>query len=255
MKISIVGSGNIAACLGKAFYRAGHEIAEVFSRSAGHAGELAGQVNARPVSRLSQLGTEIDCCLIAVKDDAIEEVAQSLKFTRAVVAHTAGSISMEALAGSSPDYGVFYPFQTFSRDREPDTSQVPFCLEASNAATYERLEQLAASIRGKVYRTDSRQRKVLHLAGAFACNFTNHFYAIAEELLREEGLSFDMVRPLIRETAEKALAVMPREAQTGPAVRNDQKVISAHLALLERKPRLQELYRLISAGILNHRST
>lgn len=250
MRISIIGSGNVATGLGRVFYTAGHEICEVFSRSPEHAAEAARPVNARPVTLLSGLHNDIDLFLIAVKDDAIAEVAATLADAGTAVAHTAGSVPMEILSGCSPDYGVFYPFQTFSRSRQTDIEGVPFCLEASNERTYELLEDLAGSIRGRIYRTDSAQRKALHLAGAFACNFTNHCYALAEELLEQEGLEFEIVKPLIRETAEKALLLGPRQAQTGPAVRNDREVIRGHLELLKSRPAYARLYEQLSESIL-----
>src|SRR5690606_3513059 len=114
---------------------------------------------------------------------------------KVAVAHTAGSVPMGVLSAASPDHGVFYPFQTFSRDREADITRFPCCLEASNPDTARLLESLARSIDARIYQTGSAQRKTLHLAGAFACNFTNHCYTIAEELLRGEGLDFDIIRP------------------------------------------------------------
>lgn len=250
MRISIIGSGNVATGLGRAFYTAGHEICEIFSRSPEHAAEAALPVNARPVTLLSGLRHDVDLFLMAVKDDAIAEVAENLAGTGTAVAHTAGSVPMEVLSGCSPDYGVFYPFQTFSRSRQTDTAGTPFCLEASNRHTYELLESLAESIGGRVYRAGSVQRKALHLAGAFACNFTNHCYALAEELLKQEGLEFEIIKPLIRETTEKALLLGPREAQTGPAVRGDREVIKVHLELLKDRPAYARLYKQLSESIL-----
>ncbi|QEC52716.1 putative short-subunit dehydrogenase-like oxidoreductase (DUF2520 family) [Anseongella ginsenosidimutans] len=251
MRISIIGSGNVATHLGKAFYHSGHEIADICSPSPGHARALASLVNARALTQPSALRKDIDLCLIAVKDDVIEQLASALDFRETVVAHTAGSISMQTLSGSSPYYGVFYPFQTFSAFREPDISRVPFCLEANRQQALERLRELAESIGGKIVEVDSPGRKTLHLAAVFASNFTNHLYALAGELIREKGLPFDIMRSLILETAEKAVNADPFTAQTGPAVRNDQKVIREHLHQLEGQPALKQLYSLLSASILN----
>lgn len=255
MKISIIGSGNVATHLGRALFGSGHEIVDICSPSPGHAEALARQLNARAIMDPLEISTPIDLCLIAVKDDAIEQLASeqltsALDFQSTIVAHTAGSVSMEVLSEVSPNYGVFYPFQTFSRFRETDISHVPFCLEANNRKTMERLAGLVNSIRGKIFEVDSRERKTLHLAAVFANNFTNHLYTIAEELLKTDNLSFDLIRPLILETAEKVLYAAPGEAQTGPAARGDQKVMEGHLQLLEGKPELKELYSLLSANIL-----
>ena len=249
MKISLIGSGNVATHLGKAFQSAGHEIAEVCSRSAENAALLAASLKASALTDLSALSHEVDLLLIAVRDDAIENILAGLNFRKTIVAHTAGSIPMEILGGSSPNYGVFYPFQTFSKIREPELSGLPLCIEASNLETLENLEVLAKSINGRPYRTASAQRQVLHLAAVFACNFSNHLYAVAERLLEQNRLPFDLLRPLIKETAAKALDVSPREAQTGPAARGDRKVIAGHLALLEGQPGLKELYSALTESI------
>lgn len=249
MRISIIGSGNVATHLGKALYASGHEIVDVFSPSAGHAGLLATALNARAITRLWQLSPQVDLCLIAVKDDVIEDLAADLKLSHSMVVHTAGSIPMQVLAASAPAYGVLYPFQTFSKPRQLDITQVPFCLEASDGETLRRLEQLVADLGARSYVLDTDSRKALHLAAVFACNFTNHLYTLAESLLREKAIPFDLLRPLIGETAGKALEGNPFEAQTGPAVRNDQKVIAGHLRQLEGKPELRELYGLLSESI------
>lgn len=251
MRISILGSGNVATHLGRAFFRSGHKIIDVCSPTPGHAASLATELNARAIQKAGDFDQDTDLCLIAVKDDAIEEVARGMGFQKALVAHTAGSIPMEVLKGSAPGYGVFYPFQTFSGFREPDLSEAPFCLEASSPGVMRRLSELAESIRGRAYEVDSAGRRRLHLAAVIACNFTNHLYTLADELLQEQGLSPELLRPLIMETAEKVMEAAPFEAQTGPAVRNDRLVIEDHLRQLEHKPELQELYKLLSASITN----
>lgn len=248
MKISVIGSGNVATHLGNAFYRAGHHVAEVFSRSREHAALLAERVGARAVTDLADLSGDLDLCLIAIKDDAISGVLSALKpaleLSGGILAHTAGSIPLEILKGNARNCGVFYPFQTFSKFREPDFRELPFCIEANNRETFQLLEGLAKGIGGKPYGIDSEQRKTLHLAAVFAANFSNHLYVVAEEMLKEKQLPFDIIRPLIKETAEKVMQSSPFEAQTGPALRGDLDVLESHLSLLGDYPGLKQIYGL-----------
>lgn len=248
MKISIIGSGNVATHLAIAFFRAGHDIVDVCSPSPGHAQALASEVRARAVTQPSQLDPAVDLCLIAVRDDVIADVAAAVTLQRAILVHTAGSVSLEVLS-SHRRIGVFYPFQTFSKGRQLDVAQIPFCLEAGDPETLDQLKMLVESLDATHHELNSAERKALHVAAVFACNFTNHLYALASELLREKGMPFDLLKPLIEETAGKIKERDPLEAQTGPAVRNDLKVINEHLKLLQDKPEFREVYRLLSASI------
>lgn len=248
MKVVIVGAGNVATHLAKALLAANVQIAQVWSYHYANSKLLADQVHATAIENLAVLDKTADICLISVKDDAIAEVAQQLIDFKGVIAHTSGSVNIDVLSGSA-NYGVFYPLQTFSKDKELNFSTVPLCIEANNDTTLQFLKKLANQLSNHVVEIDSEKRKILHLAAVFACNFTNHFYALAEEVLTAHQLEFDILRPLITETAAKVQQSLPLTVQTGPAIRNDEQTLKKHEELLLQQPQLLEIYKIVSESI------
>ena len=244
LNIVLIGAGNVASHLGPALHAAGHRIAHVYSHTLANAEALANTVSATASNSLDQLPNTADLYLIAVKDDALPAVAAQLSLGNQLVAHTSGTKPLSVLEGVSSNIGVFYPLQTFSKAKTVDLSSVPFLIEGS-----ETLETLARQLSNTVQRINSGQRKQLHVAAVFACNFTNHLYAIADALLAENNLSLDLLRPLIKETAEKIEQATPRDMQTGPAIRHDQNVLQEHASLLAQHPEWQQLYQLLSSSI------
>lgn len=249
MDIVLLGSGNVATNLGSALVAAGHRIKQVYSRTETNAQALAETLGAVATTDLARIDARADMYIIAVKDDALGAVAAQLARMQGIVVHTAGSVDMAVLAAHVADYGVLYPLQTFSKAKAVDFSTVPIAVEASREPVWERLEALAGSLSERVFRCDSKQRLSLHVAAVFACNFTNHFYAIAADILNKYGLEFDLIRPLILETARKVMAHQPKDVQTGPAARNDVRTMEKHMELLSADPALAQLYRLISEQI------
>lgn len=254
MDVVVLGSGNVATHFGKALSDAGHRVVQVYSRTKARARILASAVKADAIDELAELDLSADVYLIAVNDDAIGEVVTQLPSSlEGAVVHTAGSVDMEVLAAHVKRYGVMYPVQTFSITKPVDFSMVPIALEASDQGTYTQLVRLAGSVSTRGFSCDSRQRLALHIAAVFACNFTNHFYAIGADILREYALDFDLIRPLILETAQKIMAHQPREVQTGPAIRNDIGTMQKHLKLLEQSHQdLVSLYRQMSERIYSN---
>jgi len=248
MRITILGSGNVATHMAAALKNAGHQIVEVFSPSLQNAALLAYHVRAEAVDDLEQLKST-DLFLIAVKDDAIEETAARLAKYQTPVVHTSGATSLAVLEKYISGAGVFYPLQTFSKIREVDFKTVPLCIEANSAELKQMLMELASTISNQVYEVNSNQRRTLHLAAVFACNFPNYLYHIAQGLLGDAKLDFNLLRPLIMETAAKVQDNLPNEVQTGPAVRGDEQTMREHLKLLEPDQYLQQVYRLLSEGI------
>lgn len=248
-KISLLGAGNVATHLGQALKVAGYEIIQVWSRSKSSAEVLANTLGSEPITDLSSLSNAADIYILSVVDDAMPELICHFPYQDKVLCHTAGSVSMEVLEGSSLSCGVFYPLQTFSKSKQVDFKSIPLFIEANNDKTQKILLELAQAISDKVSVASSEQRKYLHIAAVFACNFSNYMYSIAEKMLIENNLSFDAIRPLIMETAEKAQSFSPKNVQTGPAVRNDQQTMHAHLDLLADSPQLAQLYQQISKHI------
>jgi len=251
MNIVLLGSGKVATQIGKALHNAGIPVAQVYSPTLEHAQTLAMQVHAKAISELAELTKNADVYIISVKDDAILGLVDQLDLGDKIVLHTSGSTAMDVLKSASTNYGVLYPLQTFSFDKTVDFSQVPIAVEASSPEIAKQLEALAHKLSPKIIQMTSEQRLVLHIAAVFACNFSNHLYAIAEQLLESKGISFDYLLPLIAETAAKVQQALPSEVQTGPAIRKDEKILQKHLDFLKEHPQLQEIYRLLSQSIVN----
>ncbi|HVS90785.1 MAG TPA: Rossmann-like and DUF2520 domain-containing protein [Mucilaginibacter sp.] len=250
MRITIIGSGNVATHLAAAFKNAGHNIVQVYSRDMQHAAILAYHVKAEPIDNLDSINHATDIFIVSINDDAIGGIAQKLAKYDAVIAHTSGATLLQDIMAYTDKAGVFYPLQTFSKTRELDFRAVPLCIEGATQEITARLIELGQTVSNHVYRVDSGQRKILHVAAVFACNFPNYLYYAAGQLLQQHNLDFNMLRPLILETAEKVQEYLPVNVQTGPAIRNDEKTIAAHLQLLQDNPELQDLYRQISQLII-----
>jgi len=250
MRITIIGSGNVATHMAAALKNAGHNIVQVYSRDMQNAAMLAYHVKAEPVDNLQHISGNTDVFIIAVKDDVIGVLAEQLAKHDKLILHTSGATDMYALLAFTDKAGVLYPLQTFSKVKEVNFRQVPLCIEGVDEGITRQIEELAQSISNNVYRVDSAQRKILHLAAVYACNFPNYLYEVARQLLDAKGLDFEMLRPLILETAQKVQQRLPSEVQTGPAIRNDTGTMDAHLKLLAETPHLQQIYTMLSQGII-----
>ncbi|WP_295672440.1 Rossmann-like and DUF2520 domain-containing protein [uncultured Mucilaginibacter sp.] len=252
MRITIIGSGNVATHLAAAFKNAGHRIVQVYSRDLQNAALLAYHVKADAIDGLKDINPETDLFVIAVKDDAIISIARSLAPFQKLTVHTSGAADLNTLISIIPNSGVLYPLQTLSKNKEVDFLTVPLCIEGANEQITLELEQLAQTISNNVYRINSAQRKALHLAAVFACNFPNYLYDVARQQLDKQNIDFELIRPLILETAQKVQDNLPVDAQTGPAVRNDQNTMEMHLQMLQDEPGLKMIYELLSQGIIKN---
>jgi predicted short-subunit dehydrogenase-like oxidoreductase (DUF2520 family) len=250
MRITLIGSGNVATHLAAAFKNAGHSIVQVYSRDMQNASMLAYHVRAEAIDNLDAINPETDLFIIAVNDDSIGDIAQNLVKYNKRIAHTSGATPLTMLKEYTANAGVFYPLQTFSKTKEVDFRTVPLCIEGADEQITTELEDLARTVSNNVYRVDSEKRKILHLAAVFACNFPNYLYYAAGKLLQQHNLDFNMLRPLILETAEKVQEHLPADVQTGPAIRNDEKTMAAHLQLLQDDPELELLYTELSQLII-----
>jgi predicted short-subunit dehydrogenase-like oxidoreductase (DUF2520 family) len=250
MRITLIGSGNVATHLAAALKNAGHNIVQVYSRNMQNAALLAYHVKAEAIDDLHAINTDTELFIIATKDDAIGPLAEQLAPHQKLMVHTSGATDLYSLLAFSDNVGVFYPLQTFSKTKEVDFRNVPLCIEAKDEAAAKTLEQLAQTISKKVYPIDSEKRKALHLAAVFACNFPNYLYTIAQQIIAKQELDFELLRPLIQETAAKVQSADPATVQTGPAIRNDEITMDMHRQLLEGEPELQQLYFLLSQGII-----
>jgi len=252
IKVSIIGSGNVAQHLIVALQNSIINGAEI---------ELV-QVLTRQKTTLSHLLdfnkitddwstlAEADLYIIAVSDDAISNVSEQIPYKNKLVVHTSGGISLEALASNNRK-GVFYPLQTFSKNKVVNSKTIPICIESQNASDFQLLQKVAQSISDSVFAINSEQRKALHVAAVFVCNFSNHMYKIGNDICIENNLPFEILSPLIQETAEKITQLSPIEAQTGPAIRNDKETINAHLTFLSDEKQ-KNIYTILTQSIQNN---
>lgn len=247
--IVLIGAGHVAGHLGKGLHQAGFKIRQVFSRKGANAQILAKEVDAEPITDLSNAATDAAIYLFAVRDDALAPLADKLHAPDAVVLHTAGSVHGDVLATVSSHYGVLYPLQTFHEAVPLDLSTVPFCVSGSDEYTIQTARQLASSLSNRVEIIDDQQREWLHLAAVIANNQVNFLLAQVHNLVEQHGLDFSLLHPLIERTIKLALEDDPRRVQTGPAKRGDHNTIARHLELLAAHPELGEIYRFLSDKI------
>ena len=247
----LIGAGRLATNLGHALKDAGHEVTCVYSRTLESAQVLADALGTQCTNQLHAVPKEADIFIVALKDSVLSNLLPQVVQGREgqLFVHTAGSMPMSLFCGSAQHYGVFYPMQTFSKERLVDFREISLFIEASDDESLHLLQLLAASLTSHVYLLNSEDRKHLHLAAVFACNFVNHCYALSAEVLERKGLPFSVMLPLIDETARKVHTLSPREAQTGPAVRYDENVIRMQSQMLIHDPLTQAIYQQLSQSI------
>ncbi len=244
--IVLLGAGNVATHLCKAIYNSlGFKVIQVYNRNEN---SLAFFPSALDKTYSLAKIKEADIYIIAVPDDAIVSFSESLLIKNKLVVHTSGSVAMEALSDKNRK-GVFYPLQSFSKNSEVDFSEIPMCIEAQNESDLGLLNQLGNSISNNVLAVSSEKREKIHLSAVIVNNFVNYLYQVGNDLMQEQSLSFDLLKPLILETANKINTLAPAEAQTGPAKRNDKKTIEKQLHLLKDSP-YKDIYQDITNSIL-----
>jgi len=245
ISVVIIGYGNVAQHLYKAFIKTPKVmVKQVYARDLS---KLATVTNTPVTNNLANL-KEADVYIIAVSDDVISTVSAAINPKKGIVVHTSGSVSLQSLQNNGKK-GVFYPLQSFSKDKRINFDEIPFCLETESVDDYTILENLALAIGKKTYPISSIQRQRLHVAAVFVNNFVNHMYTIGHDVCNEYNVPFEVLHPLIAETATKIQSLPPKEAQTGPAKRKDQETINNHMALLNEEQ--QNIYKILTKSIQN----
>ena len=244
MKIVILGSGNVAYHLIKAFYEKGILVSQIFGRNKKDLREISEEFNI-PYSTEEIL--DADFYLICVNDDVIAEISKKISKENCLVAHTSGSLPKEILKGNYRK-ASFYPLQTFSKFGELNYSEIPFFVEAENKKDLVFLENLDKKISENVMFSDYEKRKYIHLTAVFACNFVNHLFARAKEISDSQKIPFHYFLPLIDETTKKIHKIEPKLVQTGPAVRNDERVLTLHKSLITNDEQLK-IYETMNKSI------
>jgi len=252
-KVILIGSGNVATSLAFALNSTGNKILQVYSRNIEHAKLLAEKVNAAFINTLKEVSVNADIYIICVPDKIIHQIVSELPPINGIVVHTSGSTDISILSNiKSKGYGVFYPFQTFSKDRIIPFNDIPICLEADKKETFDSLNNIATLLGNNIISMNSTTRTWLHLTGVFTNNFTNHLLSISYKIANDKGFNFDLIKPLLQETIQKAMTENPAMAQTGPAVRFDQTTINLHIEKLkDYAPELAEIYKELSLSIQN----
>lgn len=254
MKIVFIGAGNLSVHLSRALQNAGFEIAQVYSRTEASAKELAEMLHVPYTVDIGGITDDASIYVFAVSDDAIKSLSERLLFNDRLVVHTAGSVPMDVFADKSKNYGVFYPLQTFSKQRPVDFSEIPVFIEACTHENLQIIRTVAEAISRKVYHVSSEERMKLHLSAVFGCNFVNHLYHLSAQIVRQAGFEFDILSPLILETAHKAIVSgNPEKVQTGPAVRNNLNVMRKHEEMLASYPEWRKIYSVMSENILKEK--
>jgi predicted short-subunit dehydrogenase-like oxidoreductase (DUF2520 family) len=250
--ISFAGAGRVAGALCREMYYAGFNIDLIVSESEKNGRSLADSCKALWSPDLI-FPDSTDVIIVAVPDNRLKSVLDKIRCRPdTLIAHTAGSIGFDVFPEQNKQKGIFYPLQTFSKERKVIFKDLPFLLESSDKQSSAILESLAESIGGKVYFVDTEHRRMLHLAAVFVCNFTNHMLTAGKEVALKAGFSLEVLSPLIKETISKAMDIGPENSQTGPAVRNDQNTIEKHLELLSFSPELKRIYSEITRLIIKY---
>ena len=247
ISVVILGAGNVATHLFKGFSKTSEvSVVQWYNRSLS-----AIQSYENVVDVTNDLNTlkDADVYILAVSDDVICELSSKLPFKNKLVVHTSGSVSVYDI-DKKHKRGVLYPLQSFSKNAEMDLANVPICIETIDKACFPILKELSLSLGSPIKRINSDQRRVLHLAAVFVNNFTNQLYRIGREITESEGAEFDLLKPLILETAKKVQEMSPFKAQTGPAKRNDKKTIKKHLKTLESQHH-KDIYELLTKSIIH----
>lgn len=229
MQVVIIGSGNVAYHLAKAFVEQTNYLVHIFGRNEKELNKISEELN---IPYSTKEIVDSDLYIICVNDHAVEEVSALINKKNCLVAHTSGSLPKEILKGEYRK-ASFYPLQTFSKSKLLDYSAIPFFVEAENQEDRQTLFEIAGRISKNVMESTYEKRKYIHLTAVFACNFVNHLFARAKEISDSQEIPFDYFLPLIDETVGKIHEIEPRSAQTGPAVRNDKRILELHEQLLE----------------------
>lgn len=254
LKVAIIGSGNVAGHLAPALKKGGYEITQVYTRKQNSGKELVKKTGAALIHSFEEISPENEIIFICVSDYSIAEVASNIPKGNYIVVHTSGSTHIDILKQAHKKSGVFYPLQTFTKEIKTDWKKIPICIEGSSKTITEKLEKVAKNIGGPIYKINSKKRQQIHLAAVFANNFSNACYTMAATLLSKSRVDFKILLPLIDQTALKTHFSTPQQLQTGPARRNDQKVMKEHLALLNENKELANVYKQISKYIVHHHS-
>ncbi|MDR2835572.1 MAG: DUF2520 domain-containing protein [Bacteroidales bacterium] len=249
IKIAIIGAGNVASHFVEKIKNTDIQILQICNRHINKAKKLANIVNAEAIDNFEQILPNADIYFFMLSDSGIVEIIDKIKSQKGIFVHTSGTLSKDIFKNHTNNYGVFYPFQTFSEKDKLNFNDLPILLDTSNKYTSEILEKFAQNLKCKVYNIDEKQRQIIHLSGIFASNFANHCVFLGEQILKNENIDIDIIQPLLKQSFNKIFSIGAKKAQTGPAYRNDEIIIEKHLKMLENNRNLSEIYKILSKSI------
>jgi predicted short-subunit dehydrogenase-like oxidoreductase (DUF2520 family) len=252
-KIALIGAGKLATNFAFTMKKKGLTILQVYNRSRESGMKLAEKVSSSYIDDLRELSDKADLYALAVSDSALQEISDKIHLRNQMIIHFSGTAEISILKGTSSNYGVLYPPQTFTLRQPTGFLNIPLCVEANNSYSERKLSAFAATLSDKTFKVSTSQRKTIHLSAIFASNFTNFMYSIAEDLLTGSNLPMTLLEPIIEKTKANAMRKNIFNLQTGPAVREDFEMIKTHLDLLSKKPEFKEIYRLLSECIINYK--
>ncbi len=248
MDIVIIGSGNVAHCFGHLLKLNGHQVKQVISKTESHAQELAEKLNTDFDTKIKNIYRDADVYILAVADDAVTKVASELDLGDRIVVHTAGAINIDVLENSATHFGVLYPLQSIRKEIVGDT-KIPLLIEGNTSMALSRIKALGNALSEHVVEMDSEQRKKMHLTAIFCNNFPNYLMMLCKTFCEKEALDYELLFPLLEETASQMKRPLKDTGQTGPAVRGDESTIKKHLSLLKEYPEFYKIYELLSESI------
>ncbi|MCX6251076.1 MAG: DUF2520 domain-containing protein [Bacteroidetes bacterium] len=252
-KVVLIGAGNFATNLALAMREEGFDIMQLYNRTEEHGKALAERFSAPYINNLKEITPDADLYIISVNDNAIEPVAAQLNLGEKLIIHTSGSIEIDVLKPASSNFGAFHSPQTFSKLVPVSFRELHVSIEANNKMNEDILVEFAGNLSDHVHRVNELQRRIIHLAAIFTGNFSNFMYTIAADLLKENKLPFDIMKPILKKTIENAFQGNPFKYQTGPAIRENYQVMSRHLELLAKHPDYKDIYDLVSRSIIKHK--
>ena len=250
MRVVIIGAGNVASVFGRLILAASHEIIQVYSRSISSAQSLGKELGCSFVDNLEAVDLTADIYILAITDNALQNIQDSLFLGDKLVVHTAGSVSKKVLSNISSQYGVLYPLQSLRKDQSADQSIIPLLIDANKESVLSIIEQFAFTLSSVVCIVGDDKRLCLHLAAVIVNNFTNHLYTLTAEYCKNEEVDFKMLQPIIEQTALRLRANLPADLQTGPAIRNDQSTLDKHIQALSNHPELKTIYLIFTESLL-----
>lgn len=250
MRVVIIGAGNVASVFGRLISAANHEIIQVYSRSISSAQSLGKELGCSFVDNLEAVDLTADIYILAITDNALQSIQDSLFLGDKLVVHTAGSVSKKVLSNISSQYGVLYPLQSLRKDQSADQSIIPLLIDANKESVLSIIEQFAFTLSSVVSIVGDEKRLCLHLAAVIVNNFTNHLYTLTAEYCKNEEVDFKMLQPIIEQTALRLRANLPADLQTGPAIRNDQSTLDKHIQALSNHPELKTIYLTFTESLL-----